>query len=52
MPYYLVDVESVAVNTYRVQADSEEEAKERFSDGLVVHSEATSPIVRSATFEA
>ncbi|WIC89696.1 hypothetical protein SEA_APIARY_74 [Rhodococcus phage Apiary] len=48
---YIVDTQSVNTKSYRVYAISEEDAKERFSDGLAIHSEATSPVVTSVTVE-
>ena len=41
MPNYLVETSSTSHTTRRVKADSPEEARERYSEGEVIHSETT-----------
>ena len=48
---FTVDVQTVTTQTYQVFATSEEEARERYSDGLIIHSEATSPAVNAVHVE-
>lgn len=46
MTKYLVDVSVTTTTTYEVEADTIEEAKQRYPDqGLPVHSEASKPAV-------
>lgn len=47
MPKYTVDVTNSVTHTYEVEAESESEAIERYSDGIVVNSEASTPFVTS-----
>ena len=46
---YLIDVASTTVNTYLVTANSPEEAQDRYSDGIVVNSEATGPQIQGVS---
>ena len=47
MAKWIVDVATNILNSYEVEADSAEEARERYADvGLVIHSEAVGPQVQ------
>lgn len=46
MGTFYVDVESISSRTYQVEAENEEQAKERVEDhGVVISSETTVPTV-------
>lgn len=51
MGVYYVDVESTSRSTYQVEADTPEEAESRYSDGIVVHSEGSTPAVVNVALE-
>ena len=41
MPKFLVDVTQTTVHTYEVEAESFTEAEDRYSDGIIIHSETS-----------
>ena len=45
MAKYIVDVTHTTVHSYQVEADNKDEAEDRYSDGIIVHSEAQAPYV-------
>lgn len=46
---YLVEVNSINSHTYQVYAQSLDDAKSRYSDGMIVNSETTTPEVVKVT---
>ena len=45
---FLVDVSFTNTNTYEVEAETAEDARERYSEvGVPIHSESTGPVVEA-----
>lgn len=51
MPKYLVDVFQNNTDTYRVEANTPEEASANYADGTLVHSENSGRLISSITEE-
>lgn len=49
---YLVEVQQISVRTYRVSAESLDDAKSRYPDGLVINSETGPATVENVALEA
>ena len=51
MPHYLVETQTIASHTRRVEADSEKDARARFPEGEILSSESTQESVVHVTVE-